>query len=391
MRFTKEQQKFINFTAPRLLLEAPAGSGKTETVAERVRVKVAEGKTVQLTCFTNAAKHTLQKRLDEAGVHLTVRTIDSLAREILLNELGDLFDVGDGLSIASEVCARTPVKPKDLKQLEDLIASGAPLPDTLPSVTAEVFEAYEARKAELNYLTFSDCVLAATGLRDFGWDELIVDEAQDCSPKHLKMLTSFGAKNLTFVGDSLQAIFGFSGVDTQLFAKLKNDGWERLSLTKSFRVPAGILPVVNAVRDELMVAHRDGGSYTSIQTTHAETAEKLEQILRPGDCVLGLTAGALTRVFNRLKVHRPDVPLSTSWSGGVDDDSIHLSTIHKAKGGQWNRVFVLGVGGSGGLWTPMDTDTETLKMLFYVACSRATDELFLCHRDDELPWGLSND
>lgn len=388
MRFTKEQKEFINCEAPKLLLEAPAGSGKTETVAERVRVKVEQGKRVQLACFTNAAKNTLQKRLDDAGVGVTVRTVDSLASELLRNELGNVFELGDGLAIAQEVCARTPVKPRDLLNFESLLSCGAPLPAGLPAVTAEVYDKYVEVKAERSYLTFTDAVLAAIGLREYGWDELIVDEAQDIQPKHMMMLESFGAKSMTLVGDSKQAIFGFSGVDVEHFAKLRKAGWETLHLTKTFRVPAGIVPVVNAVRDVPLVSARDGGKVSTIEASSADLAEALIPQLQPGDAVLGLTQNRLGKLASRLSLFRPDVPYTYSWSAAPSADSVHFATIHAAKGGEWSRVFVIDVS-ERGLYSYLNHDDKTLEMLFYVAASRASKELVLCQIGDSLPWGLS--
>lgn len=390
VKFTREQKKFVNFVSEKLILDAPAGSGKTETVAERVRVGVESGKKVMVACFTHAARKTMQRRLDEAGVFVQVRTVVSLAHELLVNEYGDGFDVGNGEEIARAVCAGTPVKWNQLLQLESLMANGAKLPKTLNAETAEVWEKYELAKADAFYFSFYDVVAGATGIGRLDCDELIIDEAQDLTPAQLKMLLSFGVKNIVLAGDPGQAIFGFAGVDTRLFEKLEKKGWDVLRLTKTFRVPANILPAVNATRsNEPLKAHRRGGKISTVAATYRELAEMIEPLLKPGDAVLGLNQIALNRFYNRVHEVRPDVPLSASWLDGEEDGSIFFSSIHSAKGGEWKRVFVIDVS-THGLWSFMDNEEEQLEKLFYVATTRAQREVVLCQIGEELPWGLGN-
>ena len=54
--------------------------------------------------------------------------------------------------------------------------------------------------------------------------------------------------------------------------------------------------------------------------------------------------------------------------------ALTLSTVHQAKGGQWQQVFVL----DGGEWFRQDAAE---RRLFYVAMTRAAEGLILCHRE----------
>lgn len=387
MRYTDEQELFLSATSKNLLLDAPAGSGKTETVAERVRRSAVAGRKTQLTCFTHVARQTLQNRLDAAGLNLTVRTVVSLAYEAVVDEYG-AFSVGDGGDIAREVCARTPVKPGHLLQLEALTVNGAPLPDSLPSVTGEVWEKYQETKEARGYMTFFDVILAATALTSFAWDELVVDEAQDLTPTQLKMLDSFGAESMVLVGDPSQAIYGFSGVDVDLFPSLELRGWETYHLTESFRVPSGILPVVNIGREIPLRSARSGGLVTASPMAYADVASHLGPLLQAGDVVIGATARQLARIVSYMALFHPSVPVSTSWAEGTHvEGTVYLTTAHSSKGGEWDRVFLLDVG-AGGLWSPMGSSSADRRKLFYVAASRALSELHLIQTGASLPWGL---
>ncbi|MDI3543582.1 MAG: ATP-dependent helicase UvrD/PcrA [Candidatus Atribacteria bacterium] len=68
--------------------------------------------------------------------------------------------------------------------------------------------------------------------------------------------------------------------------------------------------------------------------------------------------------------------------GGIEDDKIVLSTIHQAKGLEWDCVFMVWLC-EGGFPSPRslgkEEDIEEERRLFYVACTRAREHLFLCY------------
>jgi len=67
---------------------------------------------------------------------------------------------------------------------------------------------------------------------------------------------------------------------------------------------------------------------------------------------------------------------------GEEGESIVLSTIHRAKGLEWSRVFIIGLT-DGGLPPARAMDDfdkqEEERRVFYVALTRAKDELYLCY------------
>ncbi len=66
----------------------------------------------------------------------------------------------------------------------------------------------------------------------------------------------------------------------------------------------------------------------------------------------------------------------------LDEDYLILSTIHSAKGLEWDSVFVLHAA-DGNIPSDMSTKDEDQieeeRRLFYVALSRAKDYLYVCH------------
>lgn len=80
-----------------------------------------------------------------------------------------------------------------------------------------------------------------------------------------------------------------------------------------------------------------------------------------------------------------DPPVSTQDLAGdplLDEDFLILSTIHSAKGLEWDAVYVLHAS-DGNIPSDMSTkhpeQIEEERRLFYVALSRAKDHLYVCH------------
>jgi DNA helicase-2/ATP-dependent DNA helicase PcrA len=61
-------------------------------------------------------------------------------------------------------------------------------------------------------------------------------------------------------------------------------------------------------------------------------------------------------------------------------EGVRLATVHEAKGDQWPCVYLANVGASS-FPHPASVDFAEEQRLFYVACTRAADELTLCHSD----------
>lgn len=66
--------------------------------------------------------------------------------------------------------------------------------------------------------------------------------------------------------------------------------------------------------------------------------------------------------------------------GDIDRECVILSTVHQAKGLEWNAVFIVGLNdGSFPSAKSLKTgDEEEERRLFYVAVTRARDDLYLC-------------
>lgn len=76
------------------------------------------------------------------------------------------------------------------------------------------------------------------------------------------------------------------------------------------------------------------------------------------------------------------VESETVITGGEEDESVILSTVHQAKGLEWSVVFVIWLADGRFPAAKAIKDSEGLeeeRRLLYVACTRAKDELYLCY------------
>lgn len=366
---TDEQKAFVNSRSPRLLCLAGGGCGKTLAVAERVVNLHSEGQKVLVLAFTNSAVSVITERLRERDVPVPVRTVVSFAWEVLRDNYEiDNFAISDCDDVLEMVVARTPVSKSQLRLFESAVANGAPISREWSHSLVELFDKFVKAKRERGLLSFVDVVMGAIDLPVEHFDEVIVDEAQDLTASQLAFINGLSFDRLTLVGDSEQSIFGFAGVDGQLLNKLSPD-FDVSYLTRSFRVPAKLMPVLNSARVKPLVSEKPGGDFRLISAAPSEVENLVKATV--GDDWLVIVRS--NREVERFTEILPE--------------SVDVLTAHKAKGGEWKNVCVVGVGANG-FETLFEVNGDEARRLFYVAVSRALENLVLIQTGDSAPFGL---
>lgn len=297
---TEEQQRVIEHTGSAFIAACP-GAGKTRVMVERARRLISDGPTVRgiaFLSFTIAAVFELEDRLRREGLVETpvfphfIGTFDAFLWQFLVAPFG------------VEGCAAKPrlIPDKDDRTIQPFAAAQA-LPlgcfdrvtgDAIPAMIQRHgfrgrINAHEtaarntrARFLERGELDFADArSVALARLRDPACGavlgpafaarflELIVDEAQDCNPVDLEIITWFRAAGIPVkvISDPNQAIYGFRGGVTRelgLFAETFADA-ERLPMNGNFRssrhITKGVValraPNMRAAIDEALGEHRE--------------------------------------------------------------------------------------------------------------------------------------
>lgn len=299
-RPTDEQTRIIHHDGSAFISACP-GAGKTRVLVERARFLSADqaaGRGVAFLSFTIAAVSELEDRLRHEGLLETpvfphfIGTFDAFLWQFLIAPFG------------VPGCAVRPrlIPDKDQRLIQPFAAARALPLECFDRLTGNAIpellvrhgfkgktKAHEtaARNTRAGFLErgeldFADArEIALARLRDPAsssvlaralgsrFRELVVDEAQDCNPVDLEIISWFKDAHLPVkvICDPHQAIYGFRGGVTselEVFARNFQDG-ERLPMTGNFRssrhitkaIVAFRAPNARAVFDEALGEHCD--------------------------------------------------------------------------------------------------------------------------------------
>ena len=322
---TPEQREAVMSSAPRLLVRATAGSGKTHVLTLRIQRRVADEEIaadqVLAMTFTRKAADELRKRLFRAGIRdlragtfhrvaLTLvnqfredhrlqplvleanrrRLVTALAKQ--LRETGNLkLDDWQLPRVEQEIAWALgqgytgALYAKNARKLR----RAAPL---APAQFAEVLDRYVGLCRSRGVLDF-DLLLgeAITLLRDepnvlasfrHRTRSLYVDETQDMNPLQFTLLRHMAGDDpdLFCVGDPNQSIYGFNGANPQLLVEIIRTWPDTviLDLTRNHRSTAVIIAVANTLLEEGaagIVPAKDEGEVPMVRSydTDEEEAE----------------------------------------------------------------------------------------------------------------------
>lgn len=266
-----------------LIVEAVAGSGKTFTIVQAAQLIPAIHKAVFL-AFNKSIATELGIKLPD---HVESKTINALGWALLRYRLGKhitidrnkTFDLIDKLLPEESQAVRAELLGIIGKaKAHALIPKGMRIP-------SGTYEATDARWDQLmdkydidpvlegvSYATFINwCnILLKAGLEEqnvfdfddqlympvaldlpaWGYDWIILDEAQDVSHVQRTLLRKFIKRDgrLIAVGDSRQAIYGFRGADSQSLANIgRVFNAETLPLSISYRCPKAVVEVAQRI------------------------------------------------------------------------------------------------------------------------------------------------
>jgi superfamily I DNA/RNA helicase/very-short-patch-repair endonuclease len=229
---------------------APAGSGKTKTLINRILNLLNQGipsEKILALAFNKKARDEMQERLERKGIHgIQVRTFHSLGYEIVRENLGWSFSGSAHKKISRDLMRAAirqhtelpPMRDKDPLDafLDGLRRAKMDLP-ALPTLTVEfgervypfepIFYTYLKAQLDRNYLDFDDMIYLA--LRVLLGDKtlrhayqsrfefVLVDEFQDLNQAQLLLLQvlSLPENNIFAVGDDDQMIYGFRGAEVR--------------------------------------------------------------------------------------------------------------------------------------------------------------------------------
>lgn len=245
----ESQQRAVRCVNGPIRVLAPAGSGKTKTLINRVLHLLNQGipaTKILALAFNKKARDEMQERLERKNVTgIEARTFHSLGYEIVREGLGWAFNKKhkqtsrDLMSAAVRQHADLPASrnadPLDAF-LDALSRAKMELPP-LASMTVEfdeqlypfepIFNTYLQKQTAANHFDFDDMIYLAirallknTALRhkwQSKFEFVLVDEFQDLNQAQLLLLQILGLpeNNIFAVGDDDQMIYGFRGAQVR--------------------------------------------------------------------------------------------------------------------------------------------------------------------------------
>lgn len=261
-------------------------------------------------------------------------------------------------------------------------------PTVLKNRVARAFaERYEQIKTDANAIDFEDMLIYAANLLETCPDlrqnyveqypYVLVDEFQDIAPTDFRLI-SLLSDNLFAVGDDDQAIYGFRGGDSEImqtFANRRNV--KKYEITRNYRSTSTIVEHARGlierngprIKKNLRAQNPRQFQINVAETTSETLAEILLSTLagQQETAILARTnyeVGEIEKILRRARVQ--SAPIS----------SVEVSTIHKAKGREYERVIL--VQNTLGRHFPRhDGDIREERRVFYVAMTRAKRELIV--------------
>lgn len=273
-----ERQLDVIFSdSPRLIVEAPAGYGKTTTMISRIAYLFASGqipnpkRILGLTFSVNAALKVkrevagklpsllgLQNSPVSIGEKVTITNYHGFCKGILkkygyliadaLRKDVNLFRAVGDSDIENQINLKTALTPAELQSLKavETAVKEAHVPD------AQTIHAYNdiviKKLLPLDYITHNAIILFVleifanyTEVKKFYqsyYPLIVVDEFQDTNCIAWKLLESVISEQtqLLFLGDSLQRIYGFIGALPDIMSKVVDEyGMTKVELSKNYR------------------------------------------------------------------------------------------------------------------------------------------------------------
>lgn len=280
----------VNSVAPRIAVVAGPGTGKTKTLASRIRylLQTRRVKPSEITAvtFTRKAAQEMKSRLkgqlgrSQALRRLQIGTFHSICYD-LLKKAGEDFLLADRmttLELAQEAVLEAGLKEKPERLLKILserktgilaegwgeasgLEEGLSAGDT-PACQSDKLEwalrLYQEKLGQMKALDFDDLLLKALELARQAGDApdgrkggesqafryLLVDEFQDTSPLQYRLIQEWSrhSREVFIIGDSNQAIYGFRGADSESFQRFMEEGeTQEVRLEKNYRSTPEIL------------------------------------------------------------------------------------------------------------------------------------------------------
>lgn len=387
IQYNTTQLQAIYSNEPKIVVRAPAGSGKTASLCGAIQEYIALHPTHSVTAitFTRKAAEELSIRVNNSRVKTgtihswSLHQLYALGRKY--NFAVELLEEEEMRRIMQNIAKKRRLNFININQLYHYIVGNIKTID----IEESLVKRYEQIKAD--YINYKETM----GLYDFtdlpqyllnmlneyeeeiyDIDAFFVDECQDIDEIQFQIFDKVMARKKFYIGDDRQAIYAFNGALEDAFERYSADGYKFFELNVNYRSKQSIMDVADSFREFC-----DGGYITEVQTikTSDITCDRgkggcVYFINKNGECTT--TSNAPTenpKEVLEMLLSKPDTMILCRSNKQVRKlqafGITNCSTVHQAKGLEYQNVIL----------TDILAETNEELNIAYVGMTRAKDEL----------------
>lgn len=253
-------------------------------------------------------------------------------------------------------------------------------------------------------------------IRDFKYDYIIIDEAQDTTPIYYELILKIianGGNNLVkilILGDIYQSIFDFNGSDERFIKyadvlfNVNKFGWDKTKLSTSFRLTKEnadflnncvlkedrILTIKNGQKPRYIICDTFGeklGLFGEKNRIYEEIKYYLKEYKLEDIFVLAPSVKSerspIRQLANKLSEENIPIYVPNNDDETLDDDilrgKIAFCTIHQTKGLERKVVIIFNFDGSYFKFYNKNANPNVCPNELYVALTRAIDRITVLH------------
>ena len=224
---------------------------------------------------------------------------------------------------------------------------------------------------------------------------VFIDEFQDINDIQFKIIKELSkiAKNIFLVGDDLQNIYSFRGSNNNIILNIKNYFPEIKLETMNINYRSS--PEIIGLANEIQKMNKQNFKKEMIPHKESNNAPKVfifDNLSKEINFIVSSIYSDLKKGYKKKQISvlcRTNMPLyfleeqlqkcgiknKILTSENYLSNCISLSTIHSAKGLEWDKVYLVGMNNS--YFPNPKSDIEEERRLFYVAVTRAKHNLII--------------
>ena len=390
MNYNDKQLDAINSKENKVVVIAPAGSGKTHSLVGAIKKYHEDNPFDKIVAITFTRKAALELQSRSFGTGANCSTIHSWSLKEL-NKLGTKHKFKVSIlqdeqiqEILQKISRQCGYYSLNNYLLFSYVMGNynVDVPNSVKMKFERVLRVYIQYKRDNILYDFTDLPLYLFDMLNLyneeitNIDGLFVDEFQDVDDVQAQIFTKVRAKKYFYIGDPRQSIYLFRGAGPQNLENLTD--FTHYELNINYRSYQSIIDYATAVREYGPGNKLSFVNFLMPSDIKCSRTDELGEVYVVDDDeltkdVVNNTQRSTYRVLSAFLMNKPYILCRTNKQVKAIEalGYKNVSTIHQAKGLEYNYVIL----------TDMELDTEEEVNIAYVGCTRAENGLLVCDPD----------